>query len=65
LGEVERVEWQDGLGVSCTSLLIKPVGYEPSKRLSLPKTQSATKSGLFMQSVEGPKDLLNGRPLHI
>jgi len=33
--------------------------------LSLPKTQSATKSGLFMQSVEGPKDLLNGRPLHI
>jgi hypothetical protein len=33
--------------------------------VSLPKTQSATKSGLFMQSVEGPKDLLNGRPLHI
>ena len=32
---MERVEWQDGLGVRCTGLLIKPVGYEPSKRYPL------------------------------
>ncbi len=35
LGEIEKVEWQDRLGVHCTGLLIRPVGYEPKKKYPL------------------------------